>query len=346
MKKIVLLITVALVFSAASLYAQNAQTRLENGKRLFDQRNYGGAIKELNEAIRLDSKLAEAYAYRSRSYNSNGEIRMAFSDAEMAIQLNPKLAIGYYARGNVYRDMNDYDQAIADYTEVIKLDPQYTMAYFNRGLVYLDKKRDYDRAIADYTEVIKLDPQYINAYNNRGVAYTRKNDYDSAITDFEAILKIDPNNSDGKTYLAEATRLAGPGRRQKAREEANKFDPSKFTVVPSDFTPADYTSVDLFKAVSDSRDLQVVSNKREALNPLTLSTFQWGRTYSLRYVSDLTFVNQNGTDISFSSDDKAITQNMTIDQRSGLQAGQKVRVYYMITKSPLTTWDVIAIERR
>jgi len=66
----------------------------------------------------------------------------------------------------------------------------------------------------------------------------------------------------------------------------------------------------------------------------------------LEYKSDLTFVRQNGTDITFSSDDNAITQNMTIDQRSGLQAGQRVRVYYEVTRSPLITWDVVAIERR
>jgi hypothetical protein len=71
-----------------------------------------------------------------------------------------------------------------------------------------------------------------------------------------------------------------------------------------------------------------------------------GDAYVLNYVSDLTFVRQDGTDIIFSSDDNAITQQMTIDQRSGLKAGQKARVYYMITRSPLTTWDVEAIERR
>jgi hypothetical protein len=64
------------------------------------------------------------------------------------------------------------------------------------------------------------------------------------------------------------------------------------------------------------------------------------------YVSDVTFVRQNGTDITFSSDDNAISQMMSIDQRSGLQAGQRVRVYYTLSRSPLTTWDIIAIERR
>ena len=126
------------------------------------------------------------------------------------------------------------------------------------------------------------------------------------------------------------------------------YDPSKFTVVPSNFRPADYTSIDLFKAVSASRNLQIVLSKLEAIDSQFQSNLMLGLggSYVLEYKSDLTFVHQNGTDITFSSDDNAITQNMFIDQRSGLQAGQKVCVYYMITRSPLITWDVIAIERR
>ena len=95
-------------------------------------------------------------------------------------------------------------------------------------------------------------------------------------------------------------------------------------------------------------DLRVVLTKNEAIYMQMRSDFTFGLSgnYLLKYVSDLKFVRQNGTDIIFSSDDNAITQNMTIDQKSGLQAGQKVRVYYEITKSPLIRWDVIAIEKR
>jgi Flp pilus assembly protein TadD len=45
-----------------------AQTRLDNGKKLFDQGNYDGAIQELNEAIRLDPKLAGAYIGCGNAY--------------------------------------------------------------------------------------------------------------------------------------------------------------------------------------------------------------------------------------------------------------------------------------
>jgi hypothetical protein len=103
----------------------------------------------------------------------------------------------------------------------------------------------------------------------------------------------------------------------------------------------------LFKAVSDSRNLQRVANKAEAVYGQFQSAFSGGMagSYILNYVSDLTFVRQNGIDIRFTTDDKAITQDMSIDQRSGLRAGQKVRVYYTITKAPSLTWDVIAIEQ-
>jgi len=144
---------------------------------------------------------------------------------------------------------------------------------------------------------------------------------------------------------AEAERKAQAEAQRLAQEEANRYNPANFIIVPTDFRPANYTSRDLFGAVSNSRNLRVSSNKQDAFDRQAIT---WGLEgdYILRYVSDLTFVRQNGTDIRFSSDDNAITQDMTIDQRSGLQAGQRVRVYYIITRSPLTTWDVIAIERR
>jgi hypothetical protein len=166
----------------------------------------------------------------------------------------------------------------------------------------------------------------------------------------EAQAKIEQKSAEkiAKETAEKAEREAAEEARQRAREEANRYDPSKFTVVPSDFKPADYTKVDLFKAASNARDLQISSNKYDALNRQLQSAFALGLggTYILEYVSDVTFVRQNGTDITFSSDDNAITQNMSIDQRSGLQAGQKVRIYYTIMRSPLTTWDVTAIERR
>jgi tetratricopeptide (TPR) repeat protein len=191
MKKFTLILAVLLVFSIVSCSEQPAKTHFEKGKQLFNQSNYDEAIKEFDEAIRLKPDMAEAYAFRARSYNRKDDYDRGLADANKAIQLNPKLAVGYYARGNNYRDMNDKDSAIANYTEAVKLDPKFALAYANRGNAYADKK-DYDRAIADYTEAIKIDNNYAWMYVDRGNAYAEKKDYDRAITEYTFAIRLDP----------------------------------------------------------------------------------------------------------------------------------------------------------
>jgi len=227
---VVLVIIIANIFSNLSVFAQTVQTRLDNGKRLFDQSNYDGAIQELNEAIRLSPKKAEAYAYRSRAY-SNGinDYDQALSDANTAIQLNPHLAMGHFARGRAYIGKNDTDRAITDYTEAIKLDPQYAQTYNNRGNAY-KAKGDYDRAITDYNEAIRLDPKFAMAYYNRGIVYKNKGDIDRAIADYTEAIRLDPKyatayNNRGDMY----------SRQYLARENIND---NNYNLAQADFQAA------------------------------------------------------------------------------------------------------------
>ncbi|AEF83936.1 putative lipoprotein [Treponema primitia ZAS-2] len=159
--------------------------------------------------------------------------------------------------------------------------------------------------------------------------------------------RIAAEKAENERLSAEAKRNDEEAKR-KAEEEANRYDASKFTVVPTNFKPSRYAPADLFEAVAASKKLQISLNKQEAVANEFASAFMLGLggSYIENFVSEAVFVYQDGTVIEFTSDDKAISQYMTIDTRSGLQPGQKVRVYYTITRSPLITWDVIAIERR
>jgi len=100
MKRTSFAMALLLVFTALAVYAQTARTHLDNGYRLLDQENYDGAMKELNEAIRLDPKLALAYTYR----------------------------------GYIFHVQRDYDRAIADYTEALRLDPNNNYVKENLAL--------------------------------------------------------------------------------------------------------------------------------------------------------------------------------------------------------------------
>ncbi len=191
------------------------------------------ALADLDQAIKLDPKNADAYAWRAAVYldakrydTDQGKYDRAIADYGEAIRLDPKGEY-YHDRGRLYRDKGDYDHAISDYSEAIKLDPKnienwtdraaawelkgdpdhaipdYDEAiklnpkdaslHSRRGDLWV-KKRDFDRAIADYSDVIRLDPKNTVAYIGRAMAYLNKRDLDRAIADFDQTIKLEPNS--------------------------------------------------------------------------------------------------------------------------------------------------------
>jgi tetratricopeptide (TPR) repeat protein len=190
----------------------------------LNRKDYDRAVTDYNESIRLDPKVADAYAGRGRAWRLKEDYDRALTDLDAAIRLNPKDANAHDDRGMVWHLKNEFDRAIVDFSEALRLDPKNARAYQNRAIAYREKgdndraiadysaairvepsfqsfvgrgnrysaKRDYDRAIADYTEAIRLDPKQALAYNNRGVAWRQKADYDRAIADYTEAIRREP----------------------------------------------------------------------------------------------------------------------------------------------------------
>jgi len=151
------------IVQGQGLVVNSTQFHLERGKVFFERNDSDNAISELNEAIKLDSKLAEAYAYRAGAYLNPNQKKFdqALSDANNAIRLNPNLAFAYFVRAAVYHNKSDFDRAIVDYTQFIRMEDPLgkfiVEAYFQRGHLYLNKK-DYDRARSDFQAVLSIKP--------------------------------------------------------------------------------------------------------------------------------------------------------------------------------------------
>jgi len=294
---------------------ESAEEYYERGKRYEERKYWQHAIDEYNKAIKLDPNFFKAYINRARAFAYYGDKKAAEADLNKAIEIDPQNYEPYYIRGLIYKEWGKAE-VYSDETTDDKL---------AKALEY------YEHALLDLNKALELNNISDNQQLITGAIVEAKTEKEK----IEANIKAKFAKEKALKEAEEAER--------RAKEEAKK----KFIIIPEDFSPEHYTKMDLFKAVSSSKDLRRASTKDESIYNQMLSIFSLGGgNYLLQYVSDLKFVRQNGTDITFSSDDNAITQIMSIDQRSGLQAGQKVRVYYEITRSPLTTWDVIAIERR
>ncbi|MEZ6123966.1 MAG: tetratricopeptide repeat protein [Planctomycetaceae bacterium] len=156
--------------------------------------DYAGAIKDFDEAIRLDPKSSAAYNNRGFAKRNLKDYEGAIKDHDEAIRLDPKSSAAYNNRGNAKSNLKDYAGAIRDYDEAIRLDPKSAVAYNNRGNAKNDLK-DYAGAIKDYDEAIQLDPKYSVAYYNRGLAKGNLKDYEGAIKDYDEAIRLDPKDS-------------------------------------------------------------------------------------------------------------------------------------------------------
>ncbi len=106
---------------------------------------YYGSVKRALKVIEdVTGKKIERdtaiHLFKGIAYAIKRQVEEAISELNKAIDVNPKYADAYNNRGNAYDDIDQYDQAISDYNKAIEIEPRNAITYNNRGSVY-DKKR-------------------------------------------------------------------------------------------------------------------------------------------------------------------------------------------------------------
>ena len=153
-------------------------------------------IEDLNRAIQLKPRYADAYTNRGNTYLKKGSIPVRLKTITRRYNSN-RFFKPYYNRGNLYYQKGEYDLAIGDYTKAIALNPDDVHAYNNRGVAYR-AKGDYDRAIDDFNKAIQLDPKKAEFHNNLGITYRKKGTFHRAIEDHNKAIEC--NSDFGSAY--------------------------------------------------------------------------------------------------------------------------------------------------
>ena len=127
------------------------------------------AVVACTSVIESDPGNDGAFVNRGIAFRRLGDIDRAIKDYDEAIRLNPRAADAYNNRGNAFRALDDLGRAGRDYDEAIRLNPHYAQAFNNRGIIFLELG-EIDRAMQDFDKAIAEDPQYANALRNRALA--------------------------------------------------------------------------------------------------------------------------------------------------------------------------------
>jgi thioredoxin-like negative regulator of GroEL len=135
---------------------RQAHNQLVEGYQKLNAGDTKGARADLDRAINLNPRNADAYFWRGEAEAKAGELGKAVGDFKRVLELAPDRKDAHLALANVYAGNRQYDEAIDYLTRAIRLDPnwQQGMAYALRASAH-QAKGELDAAKLDYTEACR-----------------------------------------------------------------------------------------------------------------------------------------------------------------------------------------------
>jgi tetratricopeptide (TPR) repeat protein len=116
-------------------------------------------------------------------------------DLNEALVLDSRSAMALYYRCDVRAIVGALDEALADCQESLRIRPDVVPALDSRGLVYL-KRGALDEAIADYDAALRIHSKHPYSLFGRGVARRMKGDVAGGDADIAAAKTIYPRVAD------------------------------------------------------------------------------------------------------------------------------------------------------
>jgi thioredoxin-like negative regulator of GroEL len=144
------------ISSAQQAGLRRAHNQMVEGTDKLKRGDTAGARADLDRAIAMNPKSADAYFWRGQADAKAGELGKAVGNFKRALELQPERKDALLALAGLYGKNREYDEAITYLTRAIRIDPGYSqgIAFAQRGYSY-KMKGDMDAAKADFAEACK-----------------------------------------------------------------------------------------------------------------------------------------------------------------------------------------------
>lgn len=147
--------------------------------RLRDPDSLRAARNELDLAMALPCRDAEAYVLRGDLYLARGDDAAARLDYEEAIRLDDEYAEAESRLGRVLRSRGDSAEALVHFRRATAIDPSFGLAHEGIGLALYDLG-EYPEAREALERAVDLDPTLARSYHCLGRLDLRIGDFDAA----------------------------------------------------------------------------------------------------------------------------------------------------------------------
>jgi tetratricopeptide (TPR) repeat protein len=187
---------------AQKLDSLNPEILIKKAKNTFicnpDFKNHLVAFTLINDALKKNAQLPEAYFWKGMIYLEETNYKLAISSFQTAIEVDPSYYAAYLQLGQLYggafKDTLQTDDAkkmaVSYLSNAVEVDSFNDEALYARALLY-QNLQDWERAKLDYDRILKVYPTQVDALYNRGVCFFALKNWKNSEKDFTQILQFD-----------------------------------------------------------------------------------------------------------------------------------------------------------
>ncbi len=204
-----------------------AQLYLARGKALAAAGNADEALKDLGQAVQMDSRLAgEVYNARGVIHAERREWLQAASEWARSAALNPNVASGYKRQGDALDNAGQSREAVAAYTKAIGLEtnPKFLAQDHLDRAGALSNLEEWPKATEDYNEAIRIEPN-AKALQRRGATLVLIGRLTEGLADLRQANELDPKDAYAVLWLAIAEAKLGHFDVEELKERAKALAP-------------------------------------------------------------------------------------------------------------------------
>lgn len=185
-----------------------AVTEFNASVALEEQGQIEEALAHLQNATRLDPRLASAHNNLGRLLVAKGQRDDAAAEFERALALDPRFVQAHRSYGQLLLAESQLDRAASHFEAAIEIDPDEARTYHNLGVTRARQQR-IPEAIAAYERAVALDPAFAPSHNNFGVLLARSGRVEEAAARYEQALTVDPQYAEAHANLGIVLAMKG-----------------------------------------------------------------------------------------------------------------------------------------
>ncbi|MGQ0542756.1 MAG: tetratricopeptide repeat protein [Blastocatellia bacterium] len=178
----------------------DANLALADGTNFLDTGETEKAIDALNQAVKLNPDLAEAYFKLGIAY--------ALVETRDAVKIDTEVTPAPEPGVKKPKDKKSnseiaFEKAIEAYKKIVSANKEDDSAYFQMGLAY-NKLNDDEEAAKSLKQAVKLKPDDTEYQTELGAILIKLAQYHEAIAPLKKAIELDPENIEAEELLEEA----------------------------------------------------------------------------------------------------------------------------------------------